>query len=149
MIIYTTRTKRLPTSTQFYNNERNIRKMFQYDENLMSHCEDYKIQEQVTSDVLYTYNALVDFNNSIDKRTSESFESLNRFVQEHENVKNSRDYKCRNYYDKFIHWIGKYKKDSSSKSIDEIKEDIKGIMKYLAKQEIVKESGCNIKQNYY
>lgn len=149
MIIYTTRTKRLPTSTQFYNNDSNIRKMFQYDENLMNHCGDYRVQEQVTSDVFNLYNALINFNNSLDKRTNESFKNIDRFIEEHEEIKTSRDYKCRNYYEKIVYWNNKYKLDSSEKSLNEIKSDIQDIMKYLAKQEIIKESGCNLKENYY
>ena len=149
MIIYTTRTKRLPTSTQFYNNESNIRKMFKYDENLMNHCGDYRVQERITSDVFYTYNTLIDFNNSFEKNIEESFKVIERFIIEHEEVRTSKDYKCRNYFEKFIYWDKKYKSDSSEESLNEIKKDIQDIMRFLAKQEIIKESNCNLKNNYY
>ncbi len=149
MIIYTTRTKRLPTSTQFCNNQSNMWKMFDYDENLMKHCGDISIQERVTCDVFYTYNALIDFNNSFDKNTDDSFKALEKFINEHNEVRDSRDYKCRNYFEKIVYWNNKYKTDKSEESIEEIKTDIQNIMKYLAKQEIIKESGCNLKSNYY
>ena len=81
MIIYSTRTNKLPTSTEFYNNKTNGLKMFRYDETLMSNCGDYRIQEKVTCDVYYTYNALVDFNNSLDKRNDSSFEVLDNLIE--------------------------------------------------------------------
>lgn len=58
MIIYNTRTNKLPLSTMFINNESNIRKMFNYNETLMNNCGSYDIQEQVTSDVYNTYNTI-------------------------------------------------------------------------------------------
>ena len=70
MILYNTRTPKVPLSTHFYINNANALKMFRYNETIMSNCEDYKIQEQVTSDVYYTYNALVTFNNTLDKNVT-------------------------------------------------------------------------------
>lgn len=149
MILYNTRTQKLPLSTMFINNGSNIRKMFRYNETLMNNCGDYRIQEQVTSDVYYTYNALVTFNNTLDKDVKNAFTSLDKFLQEHEEIKESKDSRCKNYYDKMIYWNNKYKKDSSDTTIKEIKSDVQDLMRFLAKQEIVKKSGCNLKRNYF
>ena len=149
MILYNTRTKKLPLSTMFINNESNIRKMFNYNETLMSNCGRYEVQEQVTSDVYYTYNSLVKFNNFLDKDVINAFTSLDKFLQEHEEIKNSKDSRCKNYYDKMFYWNNKYKIDSSDNSIQAIKSDVQDLMRFLAKQEIVKESGCNLKRNYF
>lgn len=73
MILYNTRTQKLPLSIDFYTNNANALKMFRYNETLMSNCGDYRIQEQVTSDVYYTYNALVTFNNTLDKNVINAF----------------------------------------------------------------------------
>ena len=90
MILYNTRTQKLPLSTEFYTNNVNALKMFRYNETLMTNWGDYRIQEQVTSDVYYTYN-----------------------------------------------------------TIQTIIIDVQDLMRFLAKQEIVKESGCNLKRNYF
>lgn len=149
MILYNTRTKKLPLSTMFINNESNICKMFNYNETLMSNCGSYEVQEQVTSDVYYTYNTLVKFNNSLDKNVINAFTLLNNFLQEHEEIKNSKDTRCKTYYDKMIYWNNRYKTDSSDITIQAIKSDVQDLMRFLAKQEIVKESGCNLKKNYF
>ena len=149
MILYNTRTQKLPLSIDFYTNNANALKMFRYNETLMSNCGDYRIQEQVTSDVYYTYNVLVAFNNTLDNDVKNAFTSLNKFLQEHEEIKESKDSRCKNYYDKMNYWNNKYKKDSSDTTIKEIKSDVQDLMRFLAKQEIVKKSGCNLKRNYF
>lgn len=149
MILYNTRTQKLPLSTDFYTNNANALKMFKYNETLMSNCGDYRIQEQVTSDVYYTYNALVTFNKTLDKDVKNAFSSLDKFLQEHEEIKESKDSRCKNYYDKMFYWNNKYKIDSSDNTIQAIQSDVQDLMRFLAKQDIVKESGCNIKRNYF
>lgn len=149
MILYNTRTQKLPLSIDFYTNNANALKMFRYNETLMSNCGDYRIQEQITSDVYYAYNALVTFNNTLDKDVKNAFTSLDNFLQEHEEIKNSRDSRCKNYYDKMVYWNNKYKIDSSDNTIQTIITDVQDLMRFLAKQEIVKESGCNLKRNYF
>lgn len=149
MILYNARTQKLPLSTDFYTNNANALKMFRYNETLMSNCGDYRIQEQVTSDVYYTYNALVTFNNTLDKNVKNAFTSLDKFLQEHEEIKESKDSRCKNYYDKMFYWNNRYKTDSSDTIIQAIQSDVQDLMRFLAKQEIVKESGCNLKRNYF
>ena len=149
MILYNTRTQKLPLSTDFYTNNTNALKMFRYNETLMNNCGDYRIQEQITSDVYYTYNALVTFNNTLDKNAINAFNSLDKFIQEHEEIKESKDSRCKNYYDKTTYWNNRYKTDSSDTTIQAIQSDVQDLMRFLAKQEIVKESGCNLKRNYF
>ncbi len=149
MILYNTRTQKLPLSIDFYTNNANALKMFRYNETLMSNCGDYRIQEQVTSDVYYTYNALVTFNNTLDKNVINAFTSLDKFIQEHEEIKESKDSRCKSYYDKMIYWNNKYKTESSDTTIQAIQSDVQDLMRFLAKQKIVKESGCNLKRNYF
>ena len=103
MILYNTRIQKLPLSIDFYNNNANGMKMFRYNETLMSNCGSYKVQEQVTSDVYYTYNTLVTFNNTLDKDVKNAFTSLDKFLQEHKEVKESKDSRCKNYYEKMIY----------------------------------------------
>ena len=63
MIIYSARTKKLPLSSDFIQNNSNALKMFNYDSSLMSNLGNIIIQERVASDVYYTYHTLVNFNN--------------------------------------------------------------------------------------
>ena len=51
MILYNTRTQKLPLSTDFYTNNANALKMFRYNETLMSNCRDYRIQEQMLKSI--------------------------------------------------------------------------------------------------
>ena len=48
-----------------------------------------------------------------------------------------------------LYWNNKYNIDSSDTSIQAIISDIQDLMRFLAKLEIVKESGCNLKSNYF
>lgn len=149
MILYNTRTQKLPLSIDFYTNNINALKMFRYNATLMSNCGDYRIQEQVTSDVYYTYNTLVTFNNNLDKDVINAFKTLDNFLQEHEEIKESKDSRCKNYYVKMFYWNNRYKNDSSDTIVQTIQSEVQDLMRFLAKQEIIKESGCNLKRNYF
>lgn len=92
---------------------------------------------------------LVEFNNKLDKNVINAFVTLDNFLREHEEIKTSKDIKCRTYYDKMLYWNNKYKTDSSDNSVKAIESDIQDLMRFLAKQEMVKESGCNLKNNYF
>ena len=48
-----------------------------------------------------------------------------------------------------IYWNNKYKTESSDTTIQAIQSDVQDLMRFLAKQKIVKESGCNLKRNYF
>lgn len=149
MIIYSTRTKRLPLNLHFITDNSTAFKMFRYDENLMSRCGDLRNQEQITSDVFYTYNTLVKFNNTLDSNIKEAFIIVDKYLNEHQKINNSLDNKCRTYYDKIIVWNNRYIGNPSDEVIKGIRDEVQGIMKFLCKQEIVAESSCNLKKNYY
>lgn len=101
MILYNTRKQKLPLSIDFYTKNANALKMFRYNETLMSNCGDYKIQEQVTSDDYYTYNALVTFNNTLDKNVINAFISLDKFLQGHEVIESTCDHILRKIVKKY------------------------------------------------
>lgn len=149
MILYNTRTQKLPLSIDFYTNNTNALKMFRYNETFMSNYGDYRIQEQVTSDVYYTYNALVTFNNNLDKDVINAFKTLDNFLQEYEEIKESKDSRCKNYYVQMFYWNNRYKNASSDTIVKTIQSDGQDLMRFLAKQEIIKEFGCNLKRNYF
>lgn len=149
MIIYSARTKKLPLSSDFIQNNSNAFKLFNYDSSLMSNLGNIIIQERVASDVYYTYHTLVNFNNLLDVSISSAFKELNDYINNHSEIKESRDYRCRNLYDEMEYWNNKYKLDSSSESIKQICDKVQKLLEQLEKQKIVKKSSCNLKKNYY
>lgn len=149
MIIYSARTKKLPLSSDFIQNNSNAFKLFNYDSSLMSNLGNIIIQERVASDVYYTFHTLVNFNNLLDVSISSAFKELNDYINNHSEIKESRDYRCRNLYDEMEYWNNKYKLDSSSESIKQICDKVQKLLEQLAKQKIVKKSSCNLKKNYY
>lgn len=149
MIIYSARTKKLPLSSDFIQNNSNALKMFNYDSSLMSNLGNIIIQERVASDVYFTYHTLVSFNNLLDVNIQNAFKELDDYVSNHSEIKESRDYRCRNLYDEMFYWNNKYKLDSSDKSVNEIIVKVQNLLKGLEKQGIVKKSSCNLKRNYY
>lgn len=149
MIIYSAWTKKLPLSSDFIQNNSNAFKLFNYDSSLMSNLGNIIIQERVASDVYYTFHTLVNFNNLLDVSISSAFKELNDYINNHSEIKESRDYRCRNLYDEMEYWNNKYKLDSSSESIKQICDKVQKLLEQLAKQKIVKKSSCNLKKNYY
>lgn len=115
----------------------------------MSNLGNIIIQERVASDVYYTYHTLVNFNNLLDVSISSAFKELNDYINNHSEIKESRDYICRNLYDEMEYWNNKYKLDSSSESIKQICDKVQKLLEQLEKQKIVKKSSCNLKKNYY
>ncbi len=148
MIIYSCRTNKIPTSPDFIHNVSNEYKMFGYNEDLMSSCSSIEIQDLVTKDVYYTYQTLVNFNNSLDKGDS-AFDILNDYLSAHAEIKDSKDRKCQIYYDKMDLWYRRYITNPSEKLYKSICDEVQKLMQYLEKQELVKESSCNLKRNYY
>ena len=76
MIIYSCRTKKIPTTPDFIHNISNEYKMFAYNSDLMSNCGCIEKQDLVTKDVYYTYTTLVNFNNSLAKVNDSAFDLL-------------------------------------------------------------------------
>lgn len=149
MIVYNCRTKKLPTTPDFIHNITNEYKMFAYNLDLMSHCGDIEKQDLVTKDVYYTYTTLVSFNNSLDKEYKFAFDLLKNYLENHSEVKESLDRKCQSYYEKMDVWYKRYNSNPTDKVLEEIRAELQALMKYLEKQNIIKESGCNLKSNYY
>ena len=134
MIIYSAWTKKLPLSSDFIQNNSNAFKLFNYDSSLMSNLGNIIIQERVASDVYYTFHTLVNFNNLLDVSISSAFKELNDYINNHSEIKESRDYRCRNLYDEMEYWNNKYKLDSSSESIKQICDKVQKLLEQLAKQ---------------
>lgn len=148
MIIYTCRTKKIPTTPDFIHNDTNALKMFRYNKDLMKSCGSMEVQDKVTKDVYYTYTTLVNFNNMLDSDVDNAFMLVNNYLVEHEEVKDSLDRKCQSYYDKLKIWYNRYNINPTDDVLKTICEEVKVVMSYLKRLEIIKESSCNLKRNY-
>lgn len=149
MILYSCRTNKLPTKPDFDYNITNQFKMFNYDFDMFQNQKCKTSQQRITEDVYYTYTTLVNFNNSLDKGNASSFEILDEYLTSHTEITDSDDRRCQSYYDKMDRWYKRFTSNPSEKIYKEICDEIQSLMKYLKKNEIVKESGCNLKKNYY
>lgn len=148
MILYNCRTKKLPTTTNFEYNQTNQMKMFRYDEKLMNNAKNIEEQKRNTEDVYYTYNALVDFNNLLEKGNDSAFDIIDEYLSKHKEISQSKDRKCQMYYEKMKLWHKRYMSNPTPEQYKIICDEIQQLMKFLTKQEIIKESGCNLKRNY-
>lgn len=149
MILYNCRTKKLPTTPNFDYNQTNQLKMFKYNFELMNNPKLRKhSQQRITEDVYYTYNALVTFNNSLAKKDNLAFEGIKYYIDSHIEIKQSDDNKCKTYYEKMEVWYKRYMSNPTPEQYKIICDEIQQLMKFLTKQEIIKESGCNLKRNY-
>lgn len=149
MIIYSCRTKKIPTTPDFIHNISNEYKMFLYNSDLMSNCGCIEKQDLVTKDVYYTYTTLVSFNNSLDKGDDSAFDLLKDYLENHPEIKESLDRKCITYYDKMSLWYRRYTSYPTPELFKSICKEVQELMRYLKKQELVSESSCNLKRNYY
>lgn len=150
MILYNCRTKKLPTTPSFDYNESNQYKMFRYNLELMNNYRLRKhTQQRLTEDVYYTYTTLVTFNNYLAKNDNSSFDILSDFILSHPEINQSDDNKCKTYYEKMELWHKRYTSNPTPEQYKIICDEVQHLMKFLVKQEIIKESGCNLKRNYY
>ena len=149
VILYNCRTKKLPLSPDFIYNNSNALKMFRYDWNLMSNVGNNDNQQRVTEDVYYTYTTLVAFNNSLEKGGISAFDIIGDYLSNHKEITQSKDRKCQTYYEKMELWYKRYMSNPTPEQYQIICDEVQQLMKFLTKQEIIKESGCNLKRNYY
>lgn len=149
MIIYSTKTNKLPVSDDILYSSSNFFKLYCYDKNLLCCGKGFEYQKRFAKDVFNTYYSLVNFNNLLDVNVHNAFLELNIFIEDNPEIKNSVDFRCRSLYDEMEYWNNKYKLDSSSESVKQICDKVQKLLEQLEKQEIVKKSSCNLKKNYY
>ena len=100
--------------------------------------------------IYYTYNMLTSFNTDIDlSNVKTAIKKLREKLDKHTEIKESKDYKCRNYYDKMCDWCNLYMQYPTEDVAKRICNEVQKILEHLCKQGIVKKSGCNLKKNFY
>lgn len=152
LIIYSAKTNKVPLNNELWNGVVNFKKIKNYNINLLEINENYTTIKDwsVIDDIHNTYNILVEFNNKLEKGNSlQTFIYLKENLDKHQEIKNSIDYKCRSYYDKMTFWYNLYMSNQTEKIYLRICDEVQDTLKYLAKQGIVKISGCNLKKNFY
>ncbi len=145
--MYHCRTERMPTS-RGHGNWRNYRKAFNYDRDLFIRHPNESIDELICQ-IAYTYNTLVLFNNNLFINRNYAFSLIHDFLSTHSDIKKCPDSKCRDLYKKFDYWDNLYQSNPTEETYQRICNEIQQILSFLCKKGFVKESGCNLKKNYY
>lgn len=150
MLIYGYRGKKCPTSTNFYTSQKNVRALYNYNQDLFNRCDS---QELFLKHVYLSYSTLERFNSSlvntykVNDSYIKSIEFVKNYLEENQDIVNSIDSKCRSIYDHLKVW---YKRlVNNPNSLDDIKWEVVKNMKYYEKQEIFTISSINLKRNYY
>lgn len=150
MLIYGYRGKKCPTSTDFYTSQKNVRALYNYNQDLFNRCDN---QELFLKHVYLSYSTLERFNSSlvntyeVNDSYIKSIEFVKNYLEENQDIVNSIDSKCRSIYDHLKVW---YKRlVNNPNSLDDIKWEVVKNMKYYEKQEIFTISSINLKRNYY
>lgn len=150
MLIYGYRGKKCPTSTNFYTSQKNVRALYNYNQDLFNRCDS---QELFLKHVYLSYSTLERFNSSlvntykVNDSYIKSIEFVKNYLEENQDIVSSIDSKCRSIYDHLKVW---YKRlVNNPNSLDDIKWEVVKNMKYYEKQEIFTISSINLKRNYY
>lgn len=150
MLIYGYRGEKCPTSTNFYTSQKNVRALYNYNQDLFNRCDN---QELFLKHVYLSYSTLERFNSSlvntyeVNDSYIKSIEFVKNYLEENQDIVNSIDSKCRSIYDHLKVW---YKRlVNNPNSLDDIKLEVVKNMKYYEKQEIFTISSINLKRNYY
>lgn len=150
MLIYGYRGKKCPTSTNFYTSQKNVRALYNYNQDLFNRCDN---QELFLKHVYLSYSTLERFNSSlvntyeVNDSYIKSIEFVKNYLEENQDIVNSIDSKCRSIYDHLKVW---YKRLVNNPNfLDDIKWEVVKNMKYYEKQEIFTISSINLKRNYY
>ena len=150
MLIYGYRGKKCPTSTNFYTSPKNVRALYNYNQDLFNRCGN---QELFLKHVYLSYSTLERFNSSlvntyeVNDSYITSIEFVKNYLEENQDIVNSIDSKCRSIYDHLKVW---YKRlVNNPNSLDDVKWDVAKTMKHYEKQEIFTISSINLKRNYY
>lgn len=152
MIIYNAKTKKVPLNLKEWNLLNTFKCVERYDSKYIIVNGNTKsiVSWDVASDIHFTYNTMVKFNNDLINGNNQlAFDSLYNMLQEHPEIKNSIDYKCRNYYNEMYSWYNVYINYPTEKTYKRICDEIQKTLNHLCKQGIVQESSCNLKRNYY
>ncbi len=154
MVIYSAKTKKVPLNLKEWNELNNYKCIARYNSlyDIFDKNGDYDWKESsnLISDIHYTYNILVLFNNELTHgNKKEVFDKLKENLDNHSDIKDSSDFMCRDYYEKMLYWYNLYTSKPTEETYKTICKEIQQVLKHLTKLGIVKESSCNLKSNYY
>jgi len=148
LVIYSAKTDKVPWSDKEWSFTNNYYRALNYNSDLFdgSGYGYFKIMNEI----YYTYNMLTTFNTDIDLRDMKlAIKKLRENLDKHPEIKNCKDYKCRNYYDKMCGWCNLYMQYPTEQVSKRICDEVQTTLEHLCKQGIVKISGCNLKKNFY
>lgn len=148
MIIYSAKTDKVPWSDKEWSFTNNFYRTLNYNSDLFE--PDGRGYFKIMNQIYYTYNMLTSFNTDIDlSDVKTAIRKLKKELDKHPEIKESKDYKCRNYYNKMCDWCDLYVQYPTENVSKRISNEVQKTLEYLCKQGIVKISGCNLKKNFY
>ena len=119
LIIYSAKTDKVPLNLKEWNLYKSYLKVKNYNPDYQS-CDFGLI-----GDVYHTYTILVSFNNGLASGNNiQVFEELNKNLNDHLEIENSKDNKYRYYYSKMCCWYNQYRNNPEDNTYKKICKDV-------------------------
>lgn len=153
MLIYSYKGKKCPTSTTYWNSQKNLIALNNYNTDLFHKCSSWEEQAKFLRHVYLSYSTLCSFNNVlvdtyyIDDNFISSINFVKSYLSDNTDILTSIDSKCREIYEHLGIW---YKRlIANPNCLDEIKWQVVKSMKFYEDKGIFTIASINLKQNYY
>lgn len=153
MLVYGYKGKKCPTSTTYWNSQKNLLALNNYNSDLFNRCSSWEEQAKFLRYVYLSYSTLCKFNNVlvdtyyIDDNFISSINFVKSYLSDNIDILTSIDYKCREIYEHLGVW---YKSlIANPNCLDEIKWQIAESMRFYENQGIFSIASINLKQDYF
>lgn len=153
MLVYGYKGKKCPTSTTYWNSQKNLLALNNYNSDLFNRCSSWEEQAKFLRYVYLSYSTLCKFNNVlvdtyyIDDNFISSINFVKSYLSDNIDILTSIDYKCREIYEHLGVW---YKSlIANTNCLDEIKWQIAESMRFYENQGIFSIASINLKQDYF
>lgn len=151
MLVYGYKGKKCPTSTTYWNSEKNIKALYNYNSDLFDRCSSWEEQARFLRHVFLSYSTLCKFNNvlidtySVDDYFISIINFVKSYLSDNTDILTSIDYKCREIYEHLGIW---YKRlIANPNCLDEIKWQVAKSMKFYENKGIFSVASINLKKN--
>lgn len=125
MLVYGYKGKKCPTSIIYWNSQKNLIALNNYNSDLFDNCNGWEGQTKLLRHVYLSYSTLCKFNNAlvhtkiIDEYFITSIDFVKRYLADNIDILSSIDNKCRNIYENLSIWYKRFVSNPSC--LDEIK----------------------------
>ena len=151
MLIYSYKGKKCPTSTDYWNSQKNVWSLYHYNPDLFN---DNKVDKEVWLRQVYnTFSTLCRLNNylvsayKVDDKFYNDIDFVKQYLTDNEDIVGCVDRKCREVYNNLNTWYKRLL--ANANCLDDIKNQVVNSMKFYEKQDIFRVASINLKHNYY